>query len=63
MAKKLHRYSGKEFRNIDGKKYQFRFAFKLKADADRKAKKLRWEGRKVRVIAFKGGYGLFMIKK
>jgi len=59
---KLHRYSGKEFRSIGGKKYQFRFAFKSKSDAVRKAKALRREGRKVRVIAFEGGYGLFMVK-
>ena len=63
MVKKLPKYSGKEFRSIGGKKYQFRFAFKSKGDAIKKAKMLRKEGRKVRVIAFEGGYGLFMIKK
>ncbi len=60
---KLHKYSGKEFRIVNGKKYQFRFAFPLKSEADKKVKLLRQEGRKVRVVHFEGGYGLFMIRK
>lgn len=57
---KLSKYSGKEFRTIDGKKYKFEHAHHLKSNAKTMAESYRQQGKKVRVIPFIGGYGVFV---
>ena len=56
----MAKYSGKEFRSIGGKKYRFERATRLKSDASKIADSYRQKGKRVRVISFEGGYGIFV---
>ena len=57
---KLTHYSGKEYRTIGNKRYRYVHAYRLKRDAQGAAKLLRDKGKRVRVIPFINGYGVFV---